>query len=77
MDIEKPEQPIKLAIIGAGNRSTVVYQPLFAMLKPWVDVVAVCDPVATHSKKYAEELGIESFTSIKELVKSGSFEAAP
>ena len=76
MDIEMPKEPVKLAIIGAGNRSTVVYQPLFAMLKPWVDVVAVCDPVAKHSKRYAEELGIESYTSIKELVESGSFEAA-
>ena len=48
MDIQTPKVPVKLAIIGAGNRSTVVYQPLFAMLKPWLDVVAVCDPRANR-----------------------------
>ena len=70
------DAPVKLAIIGAGNRSTVVYQPLFKLLKPWVDIVAVCDPIQQHADTYASALGIKAYTSIEDLVASGAIEAA-
>lgn len=76
MEIQELDAPVKLAIIGAGNRSTVVYQPLFKLLKPWVDIVAVCDPIKENADKYAAALGIKSFTSIEDLVASGTIEAA-
>ena len=30
-----PNQPLKLALIGAGARSQTIYQPLWESLKPW------------------------------------------
>ncbi|MBI1929102.1 hypothetical protein HYR99_33255 [Candidatus Poribacteria bacterium] len=39
-----PQEPLKVALIGAGNRAQGHYCPVFKFLKPWVEVVAVCDP---------------------------------
>ena len=40
-----PKEPVKTALIGAGSRASRAYGPLFDVLTPWIDVVAVCDPV--------------------------------
>ena len=67
---------VNLALIGAGNRSQTIYRPLFASLTPWVQVVAVCDPVREHAEALAAQLGVPAFPSLAELVRAGPMEAA-
>jgi predicted dehydrogenase len=71
-----PSAPLRIAIIGAGNRSQTIYLPILASLKPWVEVVAVCDPVQEHCQTLASLLGVPTFFDIRELVKTMPVEAA-
>ncbi len=41
--------PLKIALIGAGNRSSTTYAPIFNFVRPWAELVAVCDPVKEHA----------------------------
>ena len=68
--------PLKIALIGTGNRSQTVYAPIFAALRPWIRLVAVCDPVRENADAYAERLDVEAFYSVRELVKARPMEAA-
>ena len=70
------DTPLRVALIGAGNRASTVYAPVLPHLGEWLDLVAVCDPVAEHSDALAERLGARSFHSIRELVDSQVAEAA-
>jgi hypothetical protein len=74
--IPKPDQPVKLALIGAGARSQAIYQPLWESLKPWCVPVAVCDPVAENGQKMAAVLGVPYYADIRRLVKDRPMEAA-
>ncbi len=71
-----PSEPLKLALIGAGHRSILVYQPLWEYLKPWCVPVAVCDPVRENCEKYAFFLNVPAYTDLRELVKDLPMEAA-
>jgi len=71
-----PDQPLKLALIGAGTRSQTIYQPLWESLKPWCVPVAVCDPVAENGQKLATALGVPYYADIRTLVKDRPMEAA-
>jgi predicted dehydrogenase len=68
--------PVEVALIGAGNRSQKVYRPLFQALRPWMRLVAVCDPVREHADALAASLGVPAFYSIQELVAARPMEAA-
>ena len=48
-----PEKPVRVALIGAGQRSREIYAPLFDDLKPWISLIAVCDPVHEHADTLA------------------------
>jgi predicted dehydrogenase len=69
-------QPLEIALIGTGNRSQTVYQPLFEALKPWVRLVAVCDPVKENADAYADKMDVHAFYSLHELVRAQLAEAA-
>ncbi len=71
-----PEKPVRLALIGAGHRSNTIYRPIFEDLKPWIDLVAVCDPVQEHADALAAELGAKAFYDIHALLDAGIAEAA-
>ncbi len=71
-----PEHPVRLAVIGAGNRSFHIYTPSYESLKPWVEVVAVCDPVREHANRLANRLGARAYYDIKQLVRDNIAEAA-
>ena len=71
-----PTHPVRVALIGAGNRAQTIYKPLFSSLKPWVQVVAVCDPVAANGDALAAAHGVPAFRDIRELVKARPMEAA-
>lgn len=75
-EIVKPEAPLKVALIGAGARSGKQYCPLFKFIKPWVEVVAVCDPVKEHCDLVAEMLEVKGYYNIYELVADNPMEAA-
>lgn len=75
-DIDPPAEPVKVALIGAGNRASIVYAPQIPMLEPWIDVVAVCDPVKENCDAYAERIGAQPVYDIRELVRSCPMEAA-
>ena len=51
------DTPLKLALIGAGNRASTIYAPIPPHLKQWAEVVAVCDPVAEHADAMSARLG--------------------
>lgn len=68
--------PLEIALIGAGNRAQTQYAPLFAALKPWVRLVAVCDPVKENADAMADRLDIAAFYSVRELVKARPMAAA-
>lgn len=75
-DIPQPDVPLKVALIGAGNRASRIYRPLFNSLKPWIEVVAVCDPVKEHSDTLAQALNVRAYTSMHDLVRDKPMEAA-
>lgn len=69
-------QPVRIALIGAGNRASTVYAPLWDNLREWLRPVAVCDPVQAHADAYADQLDVPAFPSVRELVKAQVAEAA-
>jgi hypothetical protein len=71
-----PVEPLRLALIGAGNRAQTIYQPLWESLAPWCVPVAVCDPVSENCEKLAASLGVPAYSDIHELVKDRPMEAA-
>ena len=68
--------PLQIALIGAGNRSQTTYAPLFQYLRPWAELVAVCDPVVEHADALADRLDVPAFHSLQELVAARPMEAA-
>ena len=68
--------PVKVAVIGAGHRSQRIYLPLMESIRPWLDVVAVCDPVCEHADRWAEASGARAFYNVRDMVKAGLIEAA-
>jgi predicted dehydrogenase len=68
--------PVRVAIIGAGQRSRTVYVPLIPSLAKFVQVVAVCDPVKANADRVAGMLGVASFGSIRELARQEHIEGA-
>ena len=73
---EKPSEPVKVAVVGAGNRASCIYGPVLASLSDWIEPVAVCDPVKEHSEALATHLGVTAFGDIRELVRARPMEAA-
>ena len=71
-----PNEPLKLALIGAGARSQTIYQPLWESLQPWCVPTAVCDPVAENGQKLADALSVPYYPDIRKLVKDRPMEAA-
>ena len=69
-------EPLSVALIGTGNRSQTTYRPLFDFLKPWVKIVAVCDPVKESADQFAESIGVPAFYDLKALIASRPMEAA-
>ncbi len=69
-------EPLSVALIGTGNRSKTTYRPLFDYLKPWVKIVAVCDPVKDSADEFAESIGVPAFYDLSALIKSRPMEAA-
>ncbi len=71
-----PAEPLEVAMIGAGHRSSKIYLPLLDYIKPWVKLTAVCDPVREHADRWAKVSGARAFYSIHELVQARPMEAA-
>ena len=69
-------EKLRVALVGTGNRSKTTYRPLFDYLKPWIELVAVCDPVKGSADEFAQSLGVPAFYDLKELVKARPMEAA-
>ena len=76
MEVPKLDDPVKVALIGTGNRASTIYQPLLPALKDWVEVVACVDPVQAHCDQAAAALGARAYCDVRELVKDGIAEAA-
>ena len=69
-------EPLAVALIGTGNRSRTTYKPLFEYLKPWVEIVAVCDPVRESADEFAESIGVPAFYDLSDLIAARPMEAA-
>jgi len=75
-NVLKPERPVRVALIGAGNRSQIVYEQVFPVLKPWIKVVAVCDPVRENCDLMAGRLEVPAYYDLRRLVQDRPMEAA-
>ena len=71
-----PQEPVRVGIIGCGNRTRKIYKPIMKGLAPWIKVVGVCDPVKEHADDIAEALGTRAFYNIHDMVAAGEMEAA-
>jgi len=71
-----PEQPLRVALIGCGQRSQTIYAPLFPSLAPWLKLVAVCDPVQPNAAKLAGQFGVPAYLDLRALVQDRPMEAA-
>jgi len=76
MDLPKPNQPVRTALIGTGHRASTIYQPLLPSLADWIEVVACCDPVRENCDAAASALGARPYHDVRELVRDGLAEAA-
>ena len=76
MDYPKPDKPVQIALVGTGNRSKGIYQPLLSALSEWVEVVACVDPVRENCDYAAEAFGAHAYYDVREMVKDGIAEAA-
>ncbi len=74
--LPKPGEPVRTVLIGAGNRTKNIYAPMMKGLKPWVDIVAVVDPVQEHCDAIAEKIGARPYCDIKDAVREQAPEAA-
>ena len=75
-DVLKPEQPVRVALIGAGHRSQGTYEQVFPSVTPWLQVVAVCDPVRSNCDPMADRLRVPAYYDIRRLVRERPMEAA-
>ena len=75
MELPVPDDPVKIALIGCGNRARSIYQPLFSSLKPWVELVAVCDPLKNHCDEMAATLEVPPYYDVRALVRDKPMEA--
>lgn len=71
-----PDEPLRIALIGAGGRAQSIYKPLWESLAPWCRPVAVCDPVSENGDTYAAALGVPAYRNIRKLVHDRPMEAA-
>lgn len=75
-EIPAIDEPVKVALVGTGNRSRTKYLPLIESLTNWIDICAVCDPVKENADRMAQALDVPAFYDIHELVKARPMEAA-
>ena len=54
-ELVTPANPVKIEIIGVGNRSRKNYALFYKQLKPWVDAVTICDLVHQHTDQLNKE----------------------
>lgn len=71
-----PAEPLRLALIGAGNRARTIYRPLWESLAPWAKPVAVCDPVKENAAELAGTLDVPVYSDIHRLVRERPMDAA-
>ena len=62
--------------LGPGTGRGWSTSPLFEALKPWMKLVAVCDPVRESTDAFAEAAGVPAFYDLAELVRARPMEAA-
>jgi predicted dehydrogenase len=70
------DRPLEVALIGTGNRAQTTYRPLLTSLRPWVRLVAVCDPVRESAEAFAASVDVPAFYSLRDLVQARVCEAA-
>jgi predicted dehydrogenase len=75
-EIPMPATPVSVALIGTGARSRTIYRPVCKSVAPWMNIVAVCDPVRENCDAMATELGVPAYYDIHQLVKDQPMEAA-
>jgi hypothetical protein len=75
-EYDSVKEPVRIALIGAGNRSSTVYNHAFDAIRDLVELVAVCDPVREHADALAQRFGVHAFYDIRELIRANIAEAA-
>ena len=70
-----PDEPLRIAMIGAGQRARNTYLPHLPSLAPFLKVVAVCDPVRESADAGAKALSAKPYYDIHDLVADRPMEA--
>ena len=61
--------PLKMALIGCGNRGKSAYLPPIRKMKNHLHLVAVCDEQAEAAQSVGESEGVPHYTSVDELIE--------
>lgn len=67
---------LKLALVGLGRRGRGGHLPVYSGLEHVFDFVAVCDKDESVLREVAEEYGVNTYTSVRDLVKHESLDVA-
>jgi predicted dehydrogenase len=67
---------LRIALIGAGRRGAGAHLPVIPRLDDVYELVAVCDRDEATANRYAGELGVRAYTSVRDLVRQETLDAA-
>lgn len=62
-------EPLRIAIVGTGNRSSYLYGPLIRALKNDVQLVGVWGRTAAKARTLGESLGAPAYTDLDRLIR--------
>src|SRR5213593_1044698 len=67
---------LRIALIGAGRRGAGAHLPVLPKLDDVYELVAICDRDEATARRYASELGVRAYTSVRDLVQRETLDAA-
>ena len=67
---------LRIALVGAGRRGAGAHLPVIPRLDDVYELVAICDRDEATANRYAAELGVRAYTSVRELVRHETLDAA-
>ena len=69
MSKPNPHSPLKLGLIGTGNRMTHMHFPVLEKLSESYTVVGCYSPSESSRREFTQNTGVPSFNSVDELVR--------
>jgi predicted dehydrogenase len=67
---------LRIALVGAGRRGAGAHLPVIPRLDDAYELVAICDRDGATASRYAAELGVRAYTSVRDLVRQETIDVA-